>query len=426
MHITRREFIKATTAIAVSGNMAYKCMGKAAAGKPQVRPITCPPKYHWFGYYDKLQFDPDDRFVLGMEVDFEHRTPTADDVIRIGMVDLRNDDEWIELGTSSAWCWQQGCMLQWRPSSDREVLWNDREDDRYVCRILDIQSGRIRTVPRPVYTVSPDGRTAMSVDFERIQDMRPGYGYPGIPDANRNSKAPEDAGVYRIDLETGRSELVFSIAEAVEEFDVKPDFDTAKHYFNHLLFNPDGTRFVFLHRWRPKDPSAYGNVGGFGTRMITADTGGREVCLLDDSGYTSHFIWRDPSHVLAWTRYADAGSGFFLFKDKTDQVSQIGKGVMTRNGHCSYLPGGEWILNDTYPDEDRIQTLYLFNPETGKRIELGGFHSPPEYKGESRVDLHPRHSRGGRKVVIDSTHGGAGRQMYLVDISSIPAINECQ
>lgn len=23
-----------------------------------------------------------------------------------------------------------------------------------------------------------------------------------------------------------------------------------KHYFNHLLFNPDGSRFIALHRWR--------------------------------------------------------------------------------------------------------------------------------------------------------------------------------
>ncbi|MDC0292155.1 hypothetical protein OAK81_02565, partial [Verrucomicrobiales bacterium] len=72
-------------------------------GLPPVRTITRGPKHHWFGYYDKWQFDPTDRFVLGMEVDFEHRSPTADDFVRIGMVDLENNDEWIELGKSTAW-----------------------------------------------------------------------------------------------------------------------------------------------------------------------------------------------------------------------------------------------------------------------------------------------------------------------------------
>ena len=44
------------------------------------RAITKGPKHHWFGYYDKLQFDPTSRYALGMAVDFEHRSPRGDDV----------------------------------------------------------------------------------------------------------------------------------------------------------------------------------------------------------------------------------------------------------------------------------------------------------------------------------------------------------
>ena len=36
-----------------------------------------------------------------------------------------------------------------------------------------------------------------------------------------------------------------------------------------------------------------------------------------------------------------------------------------------------------------------------------------------RCDTHPCASRDGKKVVIDSTHGGDGRQVYLMDISTI-------
>jgi len=54
---------------------------------------------------------------------------------------------------------------------------------------------------------------------------------------------------------------------------------------------------------------------------------------------------------------------------------------------------------------------------TGKRVELGGFHQPQDFEWEWRCDLHPRFSPDGKSVVIDSTHGGDGRQMYLVDIS---------
>ena len=79
-----------------------------------MRAVTRGPKHHWFAYYDKWQFDPTDRFLLGMEVDFEHRSVKADDVIKVGMIDFQDNDRWIELGETRAWCWQQGCMLQWR------------------------------------------------------------------------------------------------------------------------------------------------------------------------------------------------------------------------------------------------------------------------------------------------------------------------
>jgi hypothetical protein len=39
--------------------------------------------------------------------------------------------------------------------------------------------------------------------------------------------------------------------------------------------------------------------------------------------------------------------------------------------------------------------------------------------GVYRVDLHPRASRDGRMLSIDSTHEGLGRQMYVLDIGAI-------
>ena len=92
---------------------------------------------------------------------------------------------------------------------------------------------------------------------------------------------------------------------------------------------------------------------------------------------------------------------------------------MTVNGHCTYLPGNRWILNDTYPDKQRDQNPYLYEIARGKRVPLGHFRLPPEYAGEWRCDTHPRFSPDGRKVVIDSAHGGNGRQMYLIEIAGI-------
>ena len=390
---------------------------------PPVRAITKGPKYHWFGYYDKLQFDPTCRYVLGMEVDFEHRSPRADDVIKIGMVDLQDNDRWTELGESRAWCWQQGCMLQWRPGSKTEVLWNDRECERFVCHILNVRTMKKRTIPHPIYCVSPDGRTAAAADFRRINEMRSGYGYVGLADPNRNVLAPEDSGIFRIDLETGEARLIVSIADIAktpfDEVIFKPyergDMSEAKHYFNHLLFNTDGSRLEFLHRWR-LGGSKQGISGG---RMLTCSPEGKDIHVVDGGGQPSHFIWRDRSHILAWAWHRSHGLAFYLFEDGTGKVKVVGKDVMVGNGHCSYLPGNEWILNDMYPNSERKQQVYLYNVATGKKVELGRFYSPVEYTGEWRCDTHPRFSPDGRSVVIDSPHGGNGRQMYIIDISEI-------
>jgi len=388
-----------------------------------IKRITSPPGFHWFAYYDKLQCDPSGRYVLGMKTFFEHRSPRPDDVIEIGIVNIAEDYLWIKLGESRAWGWQQGCQLQFIPGARNEVLWNDREDGRFVCHIMNIETREKRTIPWPVYALSPDGRWAVTTDYRRINDMRPGYGYAGIPDPNKAHLAPEDSGIWKVDLLTGDATLVISLAQ-IASIDNPYESDGtvgAKHWFNHLLVNPDGTRFIFLHRWRHADSAKNKKYnGGFGTRMLTASMDGRDIRIIDPYNYTSHFIWRDAKHILAWTRLPEQGDGFFLFEDACEgRIEQIGKGVMTLNGHCTYLPGNTWILNDTYPDrETRIQSVYLFHTGTGERIPLADLYSPPSYKGEWRCDTHPRATPDGKFVIIDSPNLD-GRQMYMLDIRSI-------
>src|SRR5512140_1329113 len=282
---------------------------------PPVEAITHGPKYHWFGYYDKLQFDPAGRYALGMETDFEHRSPRADDAIKVGMVDLKDNHRWIELGQSRAWNWQQGCMLQWVPGSKSEVLWNDRESGRFVCHILDVNTRKRRTLPNPVYALSPDGRWGVAPDFRRLNDCRPGYGYAGLPDPNRDVAVPDNAGLWRIDMKTGKQKLMFSFADAVNVPNPHEEMSGAKHWFNHLLFNTDGSRFIFLHRWR-----AARHKQSFATRMFTIGVDGRNPYILDPYGKTSHFIWRDARHVLAWAWHPSQKDKFYLYMDQTEQV----------------------------------------------------------------------------------------------------------
>ena len=193
---TRRSFIKNSSlflsASLLHGKNVFSHESKSfglADSLPAI-PITKGPGYHWFGYYDKWQFDQTGRYVLGMKVDFEHRSPSPEDVVQIGIIDLKNNYTWKTVGTSSAWGWQQGCMLQWVPGSSEEIIWNDRKNQTYVAHILNIKTWKKRTLPKAIYALSPDGSWAIGTEFSRIQNLRPGYGYAGLPDKYENEKAP--------------------------------------------------------------------------------------------------------------------------------------------------------------------------------------------------------------------------------------------
>ncbi len=381
------------------------------------RPITAGPNHHWFGYYDNLQFDPSARFALGIEVGFEHRPPTPEDRVRVGMVDLCDGDRWIGLGESRAWGWQAGCMLQWLPRSENEIIWNDREDSRFVSHVLNVETGQRRTLPHPVFTLSPDGFSALSIDFHRLEDMRPGYGYLGIRDPWFDVMAPEETGIHAIDLRSGESRLIVSLAEVASIPYPHGGISAAKHYFNVLIYSPGGTHFLFLHRWR------FGG-GGFHTRMLAARADGSDLTVVDHSGFTSHLIWRDDAQILAWSKRPSHGGAFYLLPNAADgscgpdQV--VGKERMPLNGHCTYLSDNSWILNDTYPQgDDRLQDLYLYHVPSDRRVDLGRFHAPPAYTDTLRCDLHPRSSPDGSRIVIDSAHGGNGRQMYLFEVGEL-------
>jgi hypothetical protein len=397
--ITRRRFLHS---VAAWSGAAIVSRGPARAAQSSeevpIRAITRGPKFHWFGYYDKLQFNPASRLALAHEISFEHRSPTAADVVKVGMIGLRDHDCWIELGESRAWNWQQGCMLQWLPGSDSQVIWNDREGDRFICHVLDVNTGKRRTLPHPIYALSPDGAWAIAPDFRRLNDCRPGYGYAGIADPNREVAAPEDAGIWRLDLRTGKTALLLSFAQLAKVPQPGGFSADAKHWFNHLLVAPDGKRFTFLHRWRG---AAEGK--SWKTRMFTANADGSRLHLLIAGGRVSHFVWRDPNHILAYAGYgAEARIWRFQVFEYCTNRSEVVEGMLETDGHCTYLAGNRWVLCDTYPDKDRDQNLYLLELAARQRSPLGRFSSPARYTGEWRCDLHPRSSPDGKLVAIQA------------------------
>ncbi|MBE3099243.1 MAG: hypothetical protein IMZ44_19170 [Planctomycetes bacterium] len=414
MLLTRRDFcIQGSLAALLPGALAGKLIAETQTQTLEAKAIARGPKHHFFGYYEKCPWDTSGRFHLALEAPFMDRMPRSRDPVTVGMIDLAAENRFLPLDETLAWCWQMGTMLRWLPGAeDRLITYNQRQGQDFLSVIRDVRSGQVRKLPRPIYTLSPDGRYALTLNFARLARTRPGYGYDGERDPWADQKRPVQDGIFRMDMATGNAGLVLSLDHAAG-LRPKESMKTAEHWFNHIQINTDGSRFAVLHRWLPEGSKRWE------TRTLTANPDGSTVFILADDGYWSHYDWQDRDHVLA---HASVGvkRNYYLFTDRTDKAEPVAPGVLTTDGHCSFSPDRRWMLTDTYPDKERKRALLLYRMPGGPRTDIGRFFAPPEIDGPTRCDLHPRWSRDGKTVSLDSAHEGS-RQVYVLDVGKIVA-----
>ena len=424
-------------------------------------PVECvtPGDGQWFvGYYDKRPWSADGRRLLVHRASFLDRAPSERDTVELGCIDLtRPDHPFTCIAHSSLWNWQQGAMLAWLPNAVNTAVYNVRmgdpaTEDLGVWQIgagvvHDLTTGERRPLERPLYTVSPDGASALTLSFARLAVNRPDYGHVGVVDPTTEDAAPDDDGVYRIDMATGEAKLILSI-ETVAGFD-PPGFSKGRtHWVNHLMFNPSGERFCFLHRFWRED-------GNMHTRLFTASSMDGSDLRLVFEGMISHFDWLDDHTLLAWAGQrrllkpgATGGKGlrhhalrslkpiyyalgkprwlmsrvvgdsYMLVHDDGREPERFARGVLTSDGHCTVSRDRKWMLTDGYTDRRNRLPLFLLEMGSGRATRIGRFDTPSTLDGPIRCDLHPRLRDDAGSVCIDSAMGGR-RRVYLVDVSGV-------
>ena len=384
------------------------------------------PMDHGFWFYNCMhkelhQFDASGRYMLALRVFFEGRDVEPTDRGEIVIIDLQNDNKWTKIGETTTWNWQQGNRLQWIPGSSEEIIWNDRSDDgqRFVSRLYNTQSKKTRTLPRPIYTISPDGLTALTHDYERMKHG--GTNYVGIEDKFDGQWAPEGVNIWKMDLHSGDAEPIISIREMAKLMypeDHIVDQERTLYFFREG-FNPSGTRFIFFVK--DAKPGERARTEGF-----SATREGEDIRYVYKE--PSHHFWLDDEWIMDNGWHTPPGKqdqvrGYFLFKDdgpgKTKEIY-----FEAPTGHITLSRDGNWILTDTYNMDGYIH-LYMYHLPTKKLIPLAKLETHFKRKqtlkkvGYYRIDLHPRFTPDGKKVSIDSSHEGLGRQIYLLDISHI-------
>lgn len=360
-------------------------------------------KEYFFGYYDKSPWDIKDRYLLCLKVDDTTKSVAPKQSADIILIDTLNGS-FNKIADTRTWNVQQGCMLQWLgPDYSRRIIYNDFRAGKYCSIILDLKNKTEKIIQKPVYSVSSNGKFALSLDFSRLHRLRPGYGYANLEDNTKNELCPDKVCIWKIFLDNGKIEPLLKYTDFLS-FEPRAEMIGAVHKVNHIMINPSGNRFMVLHRWY-KDAIKY-------TRLITCNSEGKNMYNLSDEDFVSHCNWRNDEEIISYLNKKDGGKGYYLLKDKTKQYSRLWPELVV-DGHPSYSPDGRYVVTDSYPNRQRLQTVYVMNHDNVK--EVSRVFSPFKYSGDYRCDLHPRWSRGGDKICIDATFEGR-RGIYYIEV----------
>lgn len=364
---------------------------------------------YFFGYYDKSPWDATGRYMICMRAKDTWSVPDPLDTADIMLIDTEDKNSIRKVATTHTWNVQQGCMAQWLgPDFSSRILYNDLREGKYCSVVLDITTGEERVLPIPAYTVSADGKTALSLDFSRLHSLRPGYGYAALPESTKDVALPDTTAVWEMDIETGEVTELLKYTDFAK-FQPRPEMqeEGSVHKVNHLMLSPNGKRFMVLYRWFCGQRKY--------TRLVTCNVDGTDMYVLSDDDMVSHCYWKNDEEIIAFERKNEFGPGYYLMKDKTQEWKHLW-GQLSNDGHPSYCPvESDLVVFDTYPNRARVQEVKVAKDADCEPKTVAKVFAPFRYDNDTRCDLHPRWSRDGKKICIDSTFEGR-KGLYVITL----------
>lgn len=341
----------------------------------------------FFGYYDIPQINNyGDKLLVHI---LPRNAQVGKDRAIIGYID-RTSGKICEIASTLAWSWQQGSRLRWNPVTENQLMFNSFDGNDYCLEVWDILSHRkIHEYPYPMYDIDNTFTYGLTLNFSRLQRLRPGYGYCNCPDETITAKAPQEDGIFKYMFTNNCYSQLISTYELAKYKHVDKKYN---NYLNHISIAPDGEHFIFFHIWTEKE------YLGRRTALYVMDKDGSNIVCLEDEEIVSHYAWRNEEEVLITTTCGKYRIYNILNKKKQD-IKLIGK---TLDGHPGFLCEN-LIISDTYPQHRSQQELFTFDILEGKRNIIANIFSDPRLYGEKRCDLHPRIDSQRGIITVDST-----------------------
>lgn len=397
----------------------------------------------WFGYYNYDTLNERRNKILCGRASFDGIRPRKDLSIELGFYDV-NSREWHRIGETDSWNWQQGAMLQWLPGCEEKCIYNVSKKGRLISRIYDCATNESQDIDWPIYGITPDGKHSIAIDLERSFWCR-AYHYASVENYTKDGRVYEDDGIFDIDIENNVKKKIVRIQDVINT-DKRDAFDRCKHWLEHIMINPSGTKFCFLHRFSPVD-----NVYQYKTRLLIANIDGSNLKIVPgwEKYQWSHFGWKGDDAFVIYTvkkpkwsisnsyrqlfltrplpfksllkkviistatrfpynyekRILNVGRLYQCYQLNDDNEAKmcgvIESSLFDIDGHPSFTSDGRYMITDSYPDRRGYQRLIVYDMLTQRGIVIAKFNA--YYKGNpASCDLHPKLCSDNEYLAVDT------------------------
>ena len=396
--------------------------------KLEVTKLTSGPHHHFFGYIGQSLTTPwnaSGQYILSLRTTFHDRMPKPDEAADVVLIDTHDDYRVLPIEKCRAWNFQQGTMFYWHPKhAETQFFFNDRdpESNRVFTVLHDIRrKKRIREYrfDNPSVAnggVSPTGEFFLAINYGRMARLRPTTGYPGAADPTAATPAPDNDGIFRVDIETGRRELIVSFRQLRDLLRRRHKaIDAVGFYINHSLCNRTGEYVYFYARARHGGSSMAVNV------PCSVRTDGTE---LKAHGYIGgHPEWDEGTVVIG----AKDGRQVCYDINRRAIVGQIAtpKIIPEPEGDISLSPDANWFACG-YSTTDRGGTgpsiacpdnrYVIVRRSDGAYAHSSTFSRGPYKDGALRIDSAPRWNRDQTAILIPAMTDDGTRQLHLIEI----------
>jgi hypothetical protein len=305
-------------------------------------------------------------------------------------------------------------MFYWNPEApETQFFFNDRDTtNNYIFTVLydvekrkRIKEYRYEDTPVGNSGVAQNGGSFLAINYGRLARLRPVTGYPEAYDWTVGEFAPENDGIFIIDINSGSKRSLISfkqIADALK--DEYPAVTKYPLFINHTLWNREDDMIYFFVR------------AGYLTREKNVNT----PCTIRPDGtglethlkYGGHPEWIENDKIIGSTKQNQI---IYSINEK-EVVGKIGdKRIIPKTGGDTALsPDGKWIAVSW---KDDTKSYYvIFRRCDMEYVVTPGFNRGNFLEGELRVDPAPRWNRTNDAILVPGVDENGTRQLFKINV----------